>query len=57
MRVSSVNDNVTLFEVGLELFNKVVNSGTGLYEEDDLSGNGKLVAELLDRVGTNDVLA
>lgn len=55
VRVSTVNDDVALLEVGLELRNKVVDGFAGLDEEDDTAGRLELGAELLDRVGTNDV--
>jgi hypothetical protein len=55
VRVSTINDDVTLLEVRLELTDEVVNGLTGLDEEDDSPGLGELGAELLDGVGTNDV--
>jgi hypothetical protein len=55
VRVTTVNDDVALLEVGLELTDEVVDGLTGLDEEDDSPGLGELAAELLDRVGTNDV--
>lgn len=57
VRVSSVDDNVTLLEVGLELLDEGVDGGTGLDEQDDLSGSLQVGAELLNGVGTDDVLA
>jgi hypothetical protein len=55
VRVTTVNDDIALLEVGLELTDEVVDGLTGLDEEDDSPGLGELAAELLDRVGTNDV--
>jgi hypothetical protein len=57
VRVSTIDDDVTLLEVGLELLDEGVDGGTGLDEEDDLSGSLQVGTELLDGVGTNDVLA
>jgi len=55
VRVSTINDDVTLLEVWLELSDEVVNSLTGLDEENDSPGCGELAAELLDGVGTDNV--
>lgn len=55
--VSSINDNVTLLEVGFELTDEGVDGGTGLDEEDDLTGSFELGAEFLDGVGADHVLA
>ena len=55
MRVSTINDDIALLEVWLELTDKVVNGLTGLDEENDSPGLGELAAELLDGVGTDDV--
>ena len=55
MRVSTINDDVTLLEVWLELSDEVVNSLTGLDEEDDSPGCSELAAELLDGMGTDNV--
>ena len=55
MRVSTINDDVTLLEVWLELSDKVVNSLTGLDEKNDSPGCSELAAELLDGVGTDNV--
>jgi hypothetical protein len=57
VRVTTVNDNVTLFKVGLELRNKVVNSVTGLDEQNDAAGSLEVGNELLNGVGTNNGLA
>ena len=38
VRVAAVNDDVALFEVGLELADKVVDGLAGLDEEDDAAG-------------------
>ena len=55
MRVSTINDDISLLEERLELTDEVVNSLTGLDEENDSPGLGELAAELLDGVGTDDV--
>jgi hypothetical protein len=55
VRVTTVDDDVSLLHVRLELGDKVVDGLTGLDEEDDLSGGLELLAELLDRVSTDDV--
>ena len=55
VRVTTVDDDVALLEVGLELANEVVDGLTGLDEEDDTPGALEVGAELLNRVGTNDV--
>jgi len=55
VRVSTVNDDVALLEVRLELCDKVVDGLTGLDEEDDSTGGLEALAELLDGVGADDV--
>lgn len=55
VRVTTVNDNVTLLEVGEELLNESVDGGTGLDEENYLARALKLGNEFLDRLGANDV--
>lgn len=55
VRVASVDDDVAFLEVGLELGDKVVDRLPGLYEEDDLPRALELLAEVLDRVGPDDV--
>ena len=55
VRVSTIDDDVTLLEVGLELLNEGIDCGTGLDEEDDLSGSLQVGTKLLNGVGTNDV--
>lgn len=57
VRVAAVNDDVALLEVRLELLDEVVDGRAGLNEEDNLAGALELLAELLDRVGTDDGLA
>lgn len=53
--VTTVNDDVTLLEVRLELSNEVVDGLTSLDEEDDSPRPLELSAELLNGVGANDV--
>jgi hypothetical protein len=55
VRVTTVNDDVALLEVWLELSNKVVDGLTGLDEEDDSPGSLELRAELLNRVSADNV--
>jgi hypothetical protein len=55
VRVSTVDDNVSLLEERLELLNKGVDGLSGLDEEDDLSRSLELGAELLNRVSSDDV--
>jgi hypothetical protein len=55
VRVSTVDDDVALFEERFELLDERVDGGSGLDEEDDLSGSLELFAELLDGVGADDV--
>ena len=55
MRVTTVNDDVTLLKVGLELSDEVIDGLTGLDKEDDSSRGLELGAELLDGVGTDNV--
>jgi hypothetical protein len=42
MRVTAVNDDITLFEVRLELSDEVVDGSTGFDEEDDSSWSFQL---------------
>lgn len=55
VRVSTIDDDVTLLEVRLELADEVIDGLTGLDEKDDSSRSLELGAELLDRVGTDNV--
>ena len=55
VRVTTVNDNVTFLEEWLELSDKVIDGLTGLDEEDDSSRSLELLAELLNRVSTDNV--
>jgi hypothetical protein len=55
VRVSTIDDDISLLEVRLELTDEVVNGLTGLDEENNSPGLGELAAELLDGVGTNDI--
>ena len=57
VRVTTVNDDITLLEVGLELSNEVVNSITGLDEQNDTAGSLEVGNELLNGVSANDGLA
>jgi hypothetical protein len=53
--VTTIDDDVTLLQVGLELLNEAVDGRTGLDKEDDLAGALEFCAELLDRVGALDI--
>jgi hypothetical protein len=55
VRVTTVNDDVALLEVGLELADEVVHGLTGLDEEDDSPWGLELGAQLLDGVGADNV--
>lgn len=55
VRVTTVNDDVALFKERLELLNEAVDGGSGLDQQDNLSGSLELLAELLDGVSTDDV--
>lgn len=55
VRVTTVNDNVTLLHVGDKLVNKVVDSLSSLDEKDHTARLLELGAELLNRVSTNDI--
>jgi hypothetical protein len=57
MRVTTVNDDVTLLEVGNELLDEGIDGRASLDEEDDLTGALELRDELLDRVSTLNVCA
>lgn len=53
--VTSVDNDITLLEERKDLVDKVIDGLTGLDEHHNLTGTLKLLAELLDRVGANDV--
>ena len=55
MRVTPIDDNITLLEMGCELLNKGVNGSTGLDEEYDFSWLLELCNQFLDRVSTLNV--
>ena len=55
VRVTTVNDDVALFEVRLELGDKVVDGLAGLDEENDTAGTLEVLAQLLDRTGADNV--
>jgi len=57
VRVSSIDDDVSLLEMGFKLTDEVVDSLSSLDEEDDLSGSLEFSAKLLNGVSTNDGLA
>jgi hypothetical protein len=55
VRVTTVNDNVTLLKMWLQLLDEVVDSRAGLDEEDDLTGTLEFGHKLLDGVSALDV--
>lgn len=55
--VTTVNDDITLLEVGQELLDERVDGGTGLDEQNDSSRSLEESTELLDGVSANDGLA
>lgn len=55
VRVASVNDDITGLEEGQDLGNEVINGLASLDEHHDLARTLQLLAELLDRVGANDL--
>lgn len=57
VRVTTVNDDVTLLEVGDELVDEGIDGSTGLDEEDDLARPLELRDKLLDGVSTLDIRA
>jgi len=57
VRVSSIDDDVSLLEMGFKLTDEVVDSLSSLDEKDDLSGSLEFGAKLLNGVSTNDGLA
>jgi len=54
MRVTTVNDDITLLEMGSELLDEGVNGQTGLDEEDNFAWLLEFGNELLDGVSTLD---
>jgi hypothetical protein len=48
--VTTIDDDITLLQVGLELLNEAVDSRTSLDEKNDLARALEFSAELLDRV-------
>ena len=57
VRVSSIDDDVSLLEVRFKLTDEVVDSLTGLDEKDDLARSLQLGAKFLNGVSTDDRLA
>lgn len=57
VRVTAVNDDVTRLEMGNELLDERVDSGTGLHKKDNLARPLELSAELLDGVRAQDIRA
>jgi len=55
VRVTTIDDDVTLLQVGLELLDETVDSRTSLDEEDDLARALEFCAEFLDGVCTLNV--
>jgi hypothetical protein len=55
VRVTTVNDDITLLEVGKELLDEIVNGRTSLDKEHDLAWALKLGAKFLDGVSSNNL--
>ena len=55
--VTTVDDDVTLLELGDELVDEGIDGSTGLDEEDDFAGALELAAELLDGPRADDLSA
>ena len=55
VRVTTINDNIALLEMGLKLLNEVINGLAGLHKEHNLAGSLKLRDEFLNRVSTLNV--
>jgi hypothetical protein len=55
MRITSINDDVSLFKIRLDLSDEIVDGRTGFDKKDDSSRLLQLAAELLDRVSADDV--
>jgi hypothetical protein len=55
MRVSTIDNNITFLQVGLEEFDEVIDRRSSLYQKNDFSGFLKLRYELLDGMGALDV--
>lgn len=52
VRVTAIDDDIAVVEIGNELLNKGINGITGLNEEDDFAWLLQLCNELLDRMST-----
>lgn len=57
MRVSTIDDDVSLLEERFELSNEVVDSVPGLDEQNDLSGALEVGTKILNGLGSNDGLS
>ena len=57
VRVSTVNDDITLFEVRGQLVDKVIDGGACFDKKDDLAGTFELGDKFFDGVSTLDVSA
>ena len=55
VRVATVNDDITLFEVGGQLIDEVIDSRAGFDEEDDLARALEFGNELFNRVSSLNV--
>ena len=55
MRVSTIDDDVSLFEERYERLNEIIDGFTSLDEKDDLARSLELLAEILDGLGSDDV--
>lgn len=57
VRVTTINDDITLLDVGQQLLDEIVHGRTGHDEQHDTSRSLELHAELLDGVSTDDGFA
>lgn len=55
MRVTTINDDVTLFEMGYKLVDECIDGRAGLYEKNNLARGLEFGDELLDRVRALDI--
>lgn len=52
MGVSTIDDDIALFQIGFQLFNELINSVSRLYEKNDLARTLELRNQFLDTVST-----
>lgn len=57
VRVSTIDDDVSLLKVGYQLLNEVIDSGSGLYEKDDFARAFEFGHKLLNGMSALNVCA